>query len=134
MEEPENSILCPSCCKSSPEDADFCRHCRSPISSYAATGPFESIFAEGAAYREAINKPRKPIMLIGIWLIFLPISFLGLPALYTLFSLESFSQLKSLDSEFWITDFIPVFGSLFAIYVLFVTTKNYFKGTSGSLN
>ena len=40
------------------------------MSSYSATGPFESLFAEGHVYRQAAERPRSFIVVLGIWLIF----------------------------------------------------------------
>jgi len=40
------------------------------MSSYAATGPFEHLFAEGHVYRQATEKPRKFIVVLGVWIIF----------------------------------------------------------------
>ena len=40
------------------------------MTAYAATGPFESLFAEAHVYREASDKARNLIVVLGIWLIF----------------------------------------------------------------
>lgn len=40
------------------------------MTSYAATGPFESVLAEGHVYRQAAEKPRSLIVVVGIWLVF----------------------------------------------------------------
>jgi len=40
------------------------------MTSYAATGPFEHIFAEGHVYRQAAERPRSFIVVLGIWIIF----------------------------------------------------------------
>ena len=50
--------------------ANFCAKCGAPITSYAATGPFESLFAEGHVYRQAVEKPRRFVVVLGIWIIF----------------------------------------------------------------
>jgi len=112
-----NEIICPSCGELCPEDAHFCKSCRSPISSYASTGPFESIFAEGAAYRSAFNEPQKPIVVIGVWLLFAPVALGGLSVL--------------LQSEFRLSDIYMIIVGigmlLIGSYVPFITTKNYLK-------
>ncbi|MGJ8676990.1 MAG: hypothetical protein ACSHX0_05700 [Akkermansiaceae bacterium] len=123
----QNEILCPSCGDVSPEDAKFCRHCSSPITSYASTGPFESIFAEGALYRAAISKPNKPIILIGIWLIFLPMALLVLDPIFALCSKGGMSNLSKLDSITWIQISIASIVSTVAFYALYLTTRNYIK-------
>ena len=62
--------LCPSCLAPNHPGTHFCSDCGAPLSSYAATAPFVSLFAEGHAYRQAVEKPRNWIVLLGIWLLF----------------------------------------------------------------
>ena len=62
--------LCPSCLAPNAPGAHFCSDCGAPLSSYAATAPFVSLFAEGHAYRQAVEKPRSWIVLLGIWMLF----------------------------------------------------------------
>jgi hypothetical protein len=57
--------------------AHFCAKCGAPLSSYAATGPFESIFAEAHVYRSAAERPRNLVVVIGMWLIFGPVGLSG---------------------------------------------------------
>jgi len=78
--EPENSSqpaadggekqLCVSCMAPNEPSAHFCIKCGAPLSSYASTGPLESVFAEGAVYRQAAERPRSLIVVLGVWLIF----------------------------------------------------------------
>jgi hypothetical protein len=62
--------LCVSCMAPNEPSAHFCAKCGAPLSSYASTGPFEHLFAEGAVYRQAAERPRSLIVVVGIWLIF----------------------------------------------------------------
>jgi len=62
--------LCTQCMTGNPPGLHFCRNCGAPLSSYAATGPFESLFAEGHVYRRAAEQPQRFIVVLGIWLIF----------------------------------------------------------------
>jgi hypothetical protein len=62
--------LCVSCMAPNEPSAHFCAKCGAPLSSYASTGPFESVFAEGAVYRQAAEQPRSLIVVLGVWLIF----------------------------------------------------------------
>ena len=118
----ENCILCPSCGKLCSADAQFCPSCRSPITSYASTGPYESIFAEGAAYRSAFNSPSKPIVVIGVWLLFGPAAF-SAPIIL-------FDCLPRI-SEFEVSDIcLIILGAVYSLgggYILYQTTKNYLK-------
>ena len=65
--------LCISCLKPNVPGTHFCRHCATPLTSYAATGPFESIFAEGDLWRKAASRGRwaGPIRLLIIAFIIL---------------------------------------------------------------
>lgn len=62
--------------------ANFCAKCGAPITSYAATGPFESLFAEGHVYRQAVEKPRRFVVVLGIWIIFGPMALTGVAVLF----------------------------------------------------
>ncbi|MDB6040070.1 MAG: hypothetical protein JWM99_3911 [Verrucomicrobiales bacterium] len=62
--------LCTQCLAGNRPGNTFCRECGAPLTSYAATGPFESLFAEGHVYRKATEQPRRFIVVLGIWLIF----------------------------------------------------------------
>ena len=69
--------LCVSCMFPNEPQAHFCTKCGAPLTSYAATGPFESMFAEGHVYRQAAERPHRFIVVLGIWLIFAAIAFIG---------------------------------------------------------
>src|SRR5690349_8538637 len=62
--------LCVSCAVPNEPSAHFCAKCGAPLTSYASTGPFESIFAEGSVYRSAAERPQKLVVFLGMWLIF----------------------------------------------------------------
>ena len=70
-----------NCMAPNEPSAHFCTKCGAPLSSYASTGPFESLFAEGAVYRQAAGRPRKLIVVLGVWLIFIPMMLSGLAIL-----------------------------------------------------
>ena len=69
-DEADEKQLCVSCMFPNEPSAHFCTKCGAPLSSYAATGPFEHLFAEGHVYRQAAERPRSLIVVLGIWLIF----------------------------------------------------------------
>lgn len=62
--------LCLNCLAPNAQFANFCRDCGGPLTSFAATGPIESVFAEGHVYRKAVESPRSWIVLLGVWMIF----------------------------------------------------------------
>jgi len=70
LTEANEQQLCVSCLTPNDPAAHFCLKCGAPLSSYASTGPFESLFAEGSVYRSAAERPQKLIVVLGIWLIF----------------------------------------------------------------
>jgi len=84
--------LCLNCLSPNPPETHFCSDCGAPLSSYAATGPFELLFAEGHVYRNAAEKPSKPVVLFGMWLIFGLLGFGGLPILLLSVDDSSFSE------------------------------------------
>ncbi len=79
-EEEENDlgILCPNCAAANVPEADFCARCRAPLSTMSTIDPLRSTLAEGFVYRQAVEGTSKPIVLVGIWLIFLPGMVVGL--------------------------------------------------------
>jgi len=125
----ENRILCPSCGELCSEDAQFCPSCRSPISSYASTGPYESIFAEGAAYRAAFNSPTKLIVVIGVWLLFAPATFSGLFILF-----NALTQPSKFDASNIYTVILSLVFLLVGGYILYKTTRNYLKNKAPQQN
>ena len=66
------SVLCPHCAASNLPAADFCARCGAPLSVIASTDPLRSTLSEGFLYREATGGTPKRIVLVGIWLLFLP--------------------------------------------------------------
>ena len=58
-------------------ESDFCCECGAPLSSFATLCPFECLFAEGFIYRQATERPRKFIVVLGLGLIFAPMGWMG---------------------------------------------------------
>jgi hypothetical protein len=69
-QQPDEQQLCVSCMAPNEPAANFCAKCGAPLTSYASTGPFEPLFAEGAVYRQAAERPRSWVVVLGVWLIF----------------------------------------------------------------
>jgi hypothetical protein len=68
----ESSAVCPRCFAQITRLEDFCRKCGVPLTLMATSGPYEQVLARGYAYREGSNRPRKPIVVVGMWIIFGP--------------------------------------------------------------
>lgn len=62
--------ICVQCFTDNTPGVNFCRKCGAPLSSHAAIGPFEHLFAEGFIYRKAAADPRRLIVVIGMCGIF----------------------------------------------------------------
>jgi hypothetical protein len=62
--------LCVGCMFPNEPDVHFCANCGAPMTSYAAIGPFELLFAEGHVYRQADENPRRFVVVLGVWVIF----------------------------------------------------------------
>jgi hypothetical protein len=64
--------ICPNCMTGNARGAHMCRSCFAPLSSHAAIDPIMSIAARGDTFWKASSNPRKPIIVIGIFLLFGP--------------------------------------------------------------
>ena len=84
------------------------------MTSYAATGPFESLFAEGHVYRQAAERPRSIVVVLGIWLIFGVIALTGIVMIAV-----------GRDSGF---GFVVVGALILVVSLVMIgkTTRNYF--------
>jgi hypothetical protein len=88
--ESDEKQLCLNCLFPNEAASHFCVECGAPLTSYAATGPFEHLFAEGHAYRQAAERPRKLIVVLGIWLVFGMMGLAGATLLANALALEFF--------------------------------------------
>lgn len=70
-------VTCPKCLLANSPRAAFCVDCGAPIGMVAAVDPLQHIYAEGFAYRSAVEGPPNLIVLAGMWLIFGPMLFLS---------------------------------------------------------
>ena len=69
-EELDEQQLCISCTFPNDPEAHFCVKCGAPLTAYSATAPLERILAEGYIYRQASERPRKLVVVLGVWMIF----------------------------------------------------------------
>ena len=67
----DGADVCPACLAELSDGKSFCPACNAPVSPTAAISPFERVFAEGYIYRQAVSSPRKLIVIVGVWCIFL---------------------------------------------------------------
>ncbi|MFT4691779.1 MAG: hypothetical protein ACI9OD_004005 [Limisphaerales bacterium] len=71
-DEDDDREICFQCMEANVVGSHFCAGCGAPLSSYASTAPFESIFAQGHVFRRAIEQPQRRIVMIGLWVLFAP--------------------------------------------------------------
>lgn len=127
MNEPNHSEaeseqqLCISCVAPNDPKAHFCDKCGAPLTSYAATAPFEHLFAEGHVYRQAAERPQRLIVVLGIWVIFGGMALAGLGMLI---------MGRELGAKY-------ILGGLFmsgiAVALIWKTTRNYLNRDKRSL-
>jgi hypothetical protein len=98
--------------------AEFCRKCGYPIGKVATLDPVQSIQTQGLLFRKATEGRPKRIVLIGIWLCFLPGLVAGVYAAFRLIlNPKGFSDFFF----FW----AAVGLCYIAFIILYRTTKNY---------
>ena len=85
-------IVCHKCLHENEEGRDFCEKCGAPIGVYTTLSPFKRIYAAGHTYREASSNPTRPIVVIGVWLIFAPGAVLLLYSLFEILAERAWSQ------------------------------------------
>lgn len=82
--------------------------------------PFERLFAEGFIYRQAADRPRSMITVLGVWVIF------GMLALVGLFFMAAPFQIR--DGGLLATVVAVVFGAgilAVSLAIIWKTTRNY---------
>ena len=119
---PHEEQICTSCVALNEPSAGFCLKCGAPLSSFSMITPFERLFAEGFIYREAANRPRKLITVLGVWFIF------GMMAMASVGLISIIIVFQSAVGD-WVAIFIGVaFGAALlavSIAMIWKTTWNY---------
>ena len=102
----------------------FCRHCRAPLHPLAAINPFERIYATGFIWRTAAQKPHRLIVVIGVYLYFLPTLLCNALMLRELYRGVYFQQINAAMLVIITPLILP--SLLFSLIVV-RTTWNYIK-------
>ena len=119
------TVVCTTCHTFNVPDVAFCRRCGAPIGFISTIGPLETAYAEGFAYRQAVQGRPKFIVVVGIWLIFFPV-------LVTMVAFSLSILKKGLEGTgglvgiigfflFWICVGLAVISAI----MLYRVTKNY---------
>jgi hypothetical protein len=113
-DELEPGVLCPNCVCSNAPEADYCQGCGAPLGILATIDPLKSTFSEGIGFRQATSGPPKVIIVVGIWLLFLPLLLL-LP-------------IKLINGPASLTDLIvATLKFVLALAVIYCTTVNFVR-------
>jgi len=79
---PSGDVVCLSCGDANDPAADFCARCGAPVGRFMTLDPFKAIYTEGWLFRKSASARIRPIVLIGMWVLFgIP---LGTVALFAL--------------------------------------------------
>jgi hypothetical protein len=110
-------IICPSCLAPNASFTSFCDSCGAPIGTTATLDPIQSINTQGFLFRKALEGRPKPIVLVGLWLMFFP-ALLG--SLYAAICLI-LNRTSVADFFFWVF----VGFAYVAFVILYRVTRNY---------
>ena len=114
----DKTSTCLSCLTVNKGSASFCDKCGAPVSATATVDPVQTIQTEGFLLRKSLEGRPKLIVLLGIWILHLPVLVVCAgSAIYLLFDLRGSAELV----------FVLAFAALacYAFIVLYRITKNY---------
>ena len=121
--EQRRTSVCPHCAGVNPSNATVCRHCMGPLTTISNSDPMGSIMARGDVFARATNKPTKPIVFWGVWLLFGPIFCICLGiAVYGIRQFLSGEDSGAIGGLLCIAVPTALFGA-----ILWKTTRNYFR-------
>lgn len=100
----------------------FCPKCSSPVSLLSTTDPIQSIQTEGFIYRRSVEGRPKPIVVIGVWLLFFPLLGLGVIWMVTILTVGAGTGTAGFVM-FLIAAAVTYCGAV----MLYRVTRNYFK-------
>ena len=121
-DEMPRQVVCPNCLEETESFQSFCRKCGAPLSSISTTGPLERIYSSGFMYRQAIEGRPKFVVVIGMYVMFLPMLIGAVCMMIALLTQYE----GGIPAKCAITAGIILFG-LVPFTILFRTTKNYLK-------
>lgn len=114
-----DTVPCLSCFQENDKHAVFCKNCNSSLSLAANFDPLKALHNEGMVYSKAVVGKPKLVVLIGVWVLFLPALLLSVQGVYSLiFDLGGGTSSFIL---FWMS--LLVGG--FSLVMLYKVTNNY---------
>jgi len=121
-ESQKEGVLCLSCMKANDGAAVFCRYCNAALGLTDNPDLLQRIAHEGAVYSKAVEGKPKPIVLIGVWLLFLPVLIISL---LSAVSLAFEGERGSISFVFF---WVLIISAFFSLTMIYKVTRNYFKG------
>jgi len=121
-------LVCPKCSSPISGRENLCGQCNAPL---GLLGPYEQVLAVGAAYRTASDSPQKPIVVLGMWIIFGPPLFACSAGI--LFGIANMPELvKGMRSGSDAVTFLFAAGFVIGLAaisarILYKTTMNYYR-------
>jgi hypothetical protein len=116
----EEACICPFCLFPNVPDRPWCKYCGSPFNT-SAMGPFESALAAGPMWRGVVRGRPRPIVLITIWIWFLPAFILAAASVF----LGLISVLTGFFSGVFLALGPGLLYSVISASLLFQVTRNY---------
>ncbi len=115
------TVPCLTCFQENDRHAVFCRSCNASLGLTANADPLKTLHNEGLVYsKAAVGKP-KPVVLIGVWVLFLPALLLSAQAVFSLVS-----EIGGGTSSFILFWMSLLIGG-FSLVMLYRVTNNYFN-------
>ncbi len=108
-------ILCNNCRHRNEVAREICEECGSPIGSWTSPSQIDGVLS-GNFHHQAVATPRKFVIVLGVWLVFLPSVLVALWLTIVFLSQQSF-----------IMAFMFACIAVWPIAVLRRTTKNYIE-------
>jgi hypothetical protein len=122
MSRNDDLIVCPSCWNTVDLVFQRCPRCNFPLGTTAGLDPFGAIHDECRVLVKATEIKPKPIVVLGVWILFLP-TLLSSVA----FSMAILSNGSRSDSSEFVFFLIAVGSAVLAMTFLFKVTRNYLK-------
>lgn len=120
-DESNEMVTCASCLAQNEAGESFCRECGAPVGPMTNLDPFQSIQTQGFLFRKSLEGKPKLIVLIGVWILHLPVLVVSVGVAVNL--------LINLRSR---AEFVFIFAmcglAYYAFIVLYRITKNYLTG------
>ncbi|NNE97964.1 MAG: hypothetical protein HKN25_02960 [Pyrinomonadaceae bacterium] len=107
--------------KPNDREAAYCINCNTPMNLSSSNDPIERMPAEGYAYRKAAETKPNIVVLIGVWLLFLPtFVFCGLAVVGLIFGFYG----GGFENFVWF--WVSLIVAVFSLVMLYKVSKNYF--------